>query len=1503
MFDPTNNFYIKPGQGNTPNLTMNMSNESKRPKFDITINYNPQIINDEEFDFEVDADEDLNAIRIEPQVQSVQTHQVIYPCKLSLNIETNIKSMDNDSSSCSPSVENMRHQPYLLKRPSSQFHKPSPQTSRNGVAIPVIKSSDSIPTTAVPNPVNQPKQQLSLNPFFSSNLNENISKTNSSIDNEIAALTPSQVERRVIEQDEINFEDFEFCATSFKSAYTTAVSHTGQNNSNSDIIQLNNLNESVKSISKFKTNYALQMMNTSINTETSVNSADDNNMNVRSNCNDRARASQQLRPTSQSHINSSQSAYHFPSHHRISPSDNSSERNSSNQHLSYSDNTDQQQSYDRNVFDKHIPHSNNNTNAISSNPFSSMVNVDKFHSQSKQFNQDSSCNNQHRMNQRMDTNPNIITTEPIKSLGCDPHKVFSASYCSSPSNFTIERTNMQHQINNLNSELTPSKKIRGSLCIPNELSSSKSSTHFKLDSDLHQFSIIKDQRASQVSVKQQIPTPSRPANRPADLFYSPSKSTMQAIKKLSPLANTHSQISSTQGNHFLANTITSQASNLNLNHADITCPPPSFPMTPPRSQQQTSISNFFKLDNSSKKPALSSSRFVPRMPLTFLPPTSAFRRLSPEQKEIVLANPHSNVLVKAGPGSGKTTVVTARILRMLLLGCEPICALTFTKKAANEMRERIVSELCLLKAHASSHPEEFAGEGTADLPSCSSPSAFAAMVAQLVDKILPDGPHGRLCEQFLFIGTLHAFGRLILRRYGPLGGLPQDLILMNAQDQKDLMERAMATVMASKNQRGTDFFGGGISEDRRTVMAGVDEEGGALGMGGKKEVEVLRGLVRKVKFNPRMMEDLRRSSSTVHAVLAEYLKLTRQPDCWLLDFSDLILESRNLLERSGEVRGEVIRRFPFLFCDELQDTSPAQMDMLRLMRIPSNSLSQQQQQQQQGDFDEFPFGSVTGVGDPNQAIFSFRGTDAFVFDRFRKAFLGQGNGSGLEFDLDINWRCSAIIQSAARKLISHCVVKANVKSQRMEANETNVVNTEQEFASWCWQGSLANAHAHIANRIKQLRSLKGEPSSWGQFAILFRSNKCLFHFNDLNEKLPTGSSHKLPFELLSDEKIQAASGSPLFRFRCIQDVICLLRLLVDPSQDLCVAKLCLTTGSRGRFRKVASKAIEKSLAPYGIVFSDVKSVLKAREQRTSRGQWFCPGVIAPAAENSERMATGDATSILGCMRRWVEEQGVARSAAAKSANDFLMLLEGLKDEVQRCSSMKDILNILLAMSEFAEELEGGVDAEVEEKATTSRANLSDLRGAIGELFSHASVFQREGNAGIQLCEEFLCMLYQISNGDQQRIKTKVTLSTVHQAKGREWRFVFVMEASEGYFPIHPRGSPGDEDGDKLIDEERRIFYVALTRAMKGVECLHLGPQLAQGDGKVTNEALLAMHDRMRLMGGQGVGSLPSRFLFEAGLERRIDQPEAQNSIESKNNGSRSDEKKGFGIVSVKNETI
>ncbi|KAF7456509.1 putative dihydroorotate dehydrogenase [Cryptosporidium felis] len=131
-----------------------------------------------------------------------------------------------------------------------------------------------------------------------------------------------------------------------------------------------------------------------------------------------------------------------------------------------------------------------------------------------------------------------------------------------------------------------------------------------------------------------------------------------------------------------------------------------------------------------------------------------FGRLTAEQREAVQINSESSLLIVAGPGTGKTATITARIIHFLLKGYSPILALTFTRKAANELRNRIST-------------------------------IYLSSRKNFDKKKQTSSPRQRIMNFLstpeIFIGTIHSFCWKLLREYGSFVGLPKNISIIDKE--------------------------------------------------------------------------------------------------------------------------------------------------------------------------------------------------------------------------------------------------------------------------------------------------------------------------------------------------------------------------------------------------------------------------------------------------------------------------------------------------------------------------------------------------------------------------------------------------------------------------------------------------------------------------------------------------------------------------------------------------
>ena len=303
----------------------------------------------------------------------------------------------------------------------------------------------------------------------------------------------------------------------------------------------------------------------------------------------------------------------------------------------------------------------------------------------------------------------------------------------------------------------------------------------------------------------------------------------------------------------------------------------------------------------------------------------------PVQREII--NHEGNrVIIIAGPGTGKTAVLAARIAKIIDNGAEPdsILALSFTIKAAAELRERIERLL--------------GGERRAGTVNAA---------------------------------TFHSFCCALLREQAPQAGIAPDFGITGEERREELL-RELCNAAAGKGKKGKPKAGklGNYIEGRKRFLLLPGEQGPGIG------AAVFESLGITPPEPLAEMEDL----------YHQYRNRLR--DALLLDYEDLIAGTVRLFSVKKPVLAEYCRRFRYIFVDEYQDINLSQYALLRLLAEGGN-----------------PAPSLWVIGDPNQAIYGFRGSDKRFIDRFTIDY-----PEARKFELAKSFRCAEPLISAAGKL-------------------------------------------------------------------------------------------------------------------------------------------------------------------------------------------------------------------------------------------------------------------------------------------------------------------------------------------------------------------------------------------------------------------------------------------------------------------------------------------------------
>ena len=250
--------------------------------------------------------------------------------------------------------------------------------------------------------------------------------------------------------------------------------------------------------------------------------------------------------------------------------------------------------------------------------------------------------------------------------------------------------------------------------------------------------------------------------------------------------------------------------------------------------------------------------------------------LNDKQKEAVTTI-EGPVLVIAGPGSGKTRVLTHRVVYAIVeknIPKESILAVTFTNKAAKEMRSRIVSLLSSINALGSKEKSQH----------------------EVINSYATSFP-----TNFPTISTFHSLCVKILRDEAEHVGYKRDFVIFDGDDQKSLVKKAMKEL-----QVDTEQF------NPRTVLAEISNA--------KNELR------NPQEYEERIDGFKEENVSKIYNLYQKWLKENNS-----MDFDDLIMQTSILFLTNPEVLEKYQDKFKYVMVDEYQDTNHAQYKLINLL--------------------------------------------------------------------------------------------------------------------------------------------------------------------------------------------------------------------------------------------------------------------------------------------------------------------------------------------------------------------------------------------------------------------------------------------------------------------------------------------------------------------------------------------------------------------------------------------
>jgi DNA helicase II / ATP-dependent DNA helicase PcrA len=334
------------------------------------------------------------------------------------------------------------------------------------------------------------------------------------------------------------------------------------------------------------------------------------------------------------------------------------------------------------------------------------------------------------------------------------------------------------------------------------------------------------------------------------------------------------------------------------------------------------------------------------------------------------------VLIFAGAGSGKTRVLTHRIaylLKELRVAPDRILAVTFTNKAAGEMKSRI-----------------------------------QAMVGAPARDV--------------WVGTFHAMCVRILRRDGSRIGIGSSFAVIDDTDQRQLVREILDDLDYDERQLSTS-----------ACLAEIDKAKNAL-----------------IWPDQYLQSQTSFVGERIANVYVEYQRRLGESNS--LDFDDLIARTIDLLERDRTTREKYQNKFQYILVDEYQDVNTAQYRLIALLAGRH--------------------GNVTVVGDDDQSIYSWRGSDYRMILRFEEDFPGAKT-----FTLEENYRSTSTILDAANALVAN---------NRSRAPKRLFTTRAQGEPITLYPAATERDEARYV--VEKVKSSVRDGSAYRDFVVLYRTN-------------------------------------------------------------------------------------------------------------------------------------------------------------------------------------------------------------------------------------------------------------------------------------------------------------------------------------------------------------------------------------------------------------------------------
>ncbi|HWD09963.1 MAG TPA: ATP-dependent DNA helicase [Actinomycetota bacterium] len=712
------------------------------------------------------------------------------------------------------------------------------------------------------------------------------------------------------------------------------------------------------------------------------------------------------------------------------------------------------------------------------------------------------------------------------------------------------------------------------------------------------------------------------------------------------------------------------------------------------------------------------------------------------------------VAIIAGAGSGKTAVMAARVVWLTeeaAVSPAQILGLTFTNKAAAELEERVRQAFEQLDPPPTEHPH---------------------------------------------IATYHAYADSLLREHGVRIGIDPEVGLLSEAQRWQLLLScfddlppfdAIDSRSPSSICRSVLGLADSLGNHLVTPEAVIEEDQRILADAGQFPDEVVVCSRRRIEL-----------ARVVRAYTDAKVRARR------IDFGDQVTRAVEILEQHPVVAADLRERYPAILLDEYQDTNVAQRRLIQLLAPTGHN--------------------VTAVGDARQNIFQWRGSTLFnLIDFPTRHFLRAGSEPHEYLSLSENFRSGRKILAVANRVIDR------VPAERRPGQSLRPFPDNGE--GWVGVKLCADQEQEAAFIATEVERLHDAGEAWSEFAILVRRKA---HIRAIHDAL---RSRGIPVDVVG------LAG--LLEVPEVMDAVAWLRAIADPgpSANRWLARILLGPRFRIHYRDLALLARWAARRTHELAEGRRKQLEGAGEDGAPAGN----GAAARAEVEPDEVAY----SLWEALDHLEEiAQPDPETGALRLGPEAVSRLQRARREITRLRSgsgepLADLVQAVIREAGIAEALE-----------TLGSGALVNITGFLGVVAGFAPV---SGDPSLPAFLAYLDAAEEVEEtlevGAPSAVDS-VKLMTVHQAKGLEFNVVFVPgvaarmndkgERVDSIFPdertSNPMTSYGQlphsvrEDAEHLpnpwlpdgrprkkaellkelkeraVEDERRLFYVALTRA-------------------------------------------------------------------------------------------